>query len=77
MRDIEAMLFGSLPDEDSPADRRRDDQWNGRAGRPAPAGDWCQTGPGEEALGWLAARLRETGGRGRHHCSLGKTEGES
>ncbi|HWG02420.1 MAG TPA: hypothetical protein VG164_11335 [Trebonia sp.] len=71
MRDIADMLMRGLSD---PADRDapdalddgdRADGWSGRAIRRTPAGDWCQTPPGEEAIGWLAARLSGRGKPGK------------
>jgi hypothetical protein len=59
MRDIASIILNGLRDGAEPAESGEDGTWSGRAGRRKPAGDWCQTGPGSEAIGWLAAQLRD------------------
>lgn len=72
MRDIADMILRGLREAAGPADADRDEMRSGRAARRRPAGDWCQTGPGDESIGRLAAGLRGAAGRGRHHGPFGK-----
>ncbi|MGH3169176.1 MAG: hypothetical protein ACRDN0_25265 [Trebonia sp.] len=67
MRDIANMIMNGLRDAASPASASPadDDRWSGRARRRRPAGDWCQTDPGEDVISQLAAELRAMSGRGR------------
>jgi len=69
MRDIAARLFEDLCAEPESADGTGEDRWRGLSGHRAPAGDWCQTAPGQDAIGWLASLLSAGGGpreRRRH-----------
>lgn len=78
MRDIADMIMSGLhdqadPDGAGPEDTGRDGGWSGHAIRCGPAGDWCQTGPGEDAIRRLAARLRGKSG----HGGLGRPSGKA
>jgi hypothetical protein len=67
MRDIASIILNGLRDGTDPGEAGGDEPWSGRASRHAPAGDWCQTGPGGEAIGWLAAQLGDAAARDRRH----------
>ena len=58
MRDIAEMIMSALRDGIGPAAEN-----SATENRPdaSPAGDWCQTGPGGEAINTLAAQLRRGG----------------
>jgi hypothetical protein len=63
MRDIVMLVFGGEPREACEHDERM------CGGHPAPAGDWCQTSPGDDALRWMGVtrgsreRKRDRSGR--------------
>jgi hypothetical protein len=63
MRDIASIILNGLRDGVEPGESGGDETWSGRTGRREPAGDWCQTGPGGEAIGRLAAQLRNAPAR--------------
>ena len=65
MRDIAALVFGGELAERGEA-RRPDVEHRRICGEPYPEpGDWCQTQPGDAALGWLAATLNARRARPR------------
>jgi hypothetical protein len=69
MRDIADMLRGlrDVAEPAQPAGDDRADGWSGRAVSRTPSGDWCQTPPGEDAIGWLAAMVSARGQPGGRH----------
>lgn len=64
MRDIAEVIMSALRDGIGPAAENpaTENRVTGNRADASPAGDWCQTGPGGEAVSKLAAQLR-CGGR--------------